>query len=325
MPQVAKAELHVHLEGTIRPDIAKQLARRNHLQFPWELLDTSQQFYKTHDFLKFLKAYDDIAALIKKPCDYYDITFDYLKQSALSGVIYSEMMYSPDHAEYTSHIPSIEHLFAIQQAIDDAEEQFQILGKIIITGVRHFGVESCENVAMSSIKNHLPCVVGFGLGGDEIHFPPHLFSKAFAIARDGGLKTTIHAGEFADAKSMEIAIETCKINRIGHGVASITSNDTLSMLKDLQIPLEICPSSNVQLGLFPSLEAHPILQFIEHGIDISINSDDPPFMNTCIGDEYQRVQNTFDLSDEKMRSITRMAIKHAFVDIETQHKLLNKI
>lgn len=267
-----------------------------------------------------------IAALIKKPGDYYDITFDYLQQSAQQGVIYTEMMYSPDHAEKTSHIPSIEHLYAIQQAILDAKDQYDIIGNIIITGVRHFGVESCERVAKEATKYSIPCVVGFGLGGNEIDWPPELFARAFAIARDGGLKTTIHAGEFGDSHSIEQAIHICKVNRIGHGIASIHSSNTLAMLKDLQIPLEICPSSNVQLGIFPNLQSHPILKFLDLGIDISINSDDPPFMQSQIHQEYEKIQTIFKLSNHIVNQITHMAIKHAFIDESTKthlHRLIS--
>jgi adenosine deaminase len=320
-----KAELHVHLEGTIRPELGKLLAKRNNIPFPEHLLDSTKQFYESSDFLLFLKAYDEIAALIKRPIDYFDLTYDYLKQSAEVGVIYTEMMYSPDHAEKVSQIPSIEHLVAINEAINKAKIDFDIIGKIIITGVRHFGVEACEKVATHATEVDLPCVVGFGLGGDEIHYPPELFAKAYEIAAYGGLKKTIHAGEFGDAKSMQTAIKTCKVNRIGHGVAAILCPNTIAMLKDLNIPLEICPSSNIKLGLFPSIDKHPIKKLLELSVEISINSDDPPFMNTEIGREYDLVQKSFHLDNEEINNITRMAIKHAFIDDALKAKLLKKI
>jgi adenosine deaminase len=325
MNKVIKAELHVHLEGTMRPLIAQMLAERNQLKFPKHLLDASQQYYESNDFLKFLQAYDEIAALIQHPRDYFDLTYDYLKESAHVGVIYTEMMYSPEHAEKVSGIPSIEHLLAIQDAITKAEEDYGIKGRIIVTGVRHFGIESCEQVARNAGKHQVPCVVGYGLGGDEIHFPPQDYAKAYAIARDNGLKTTIHAGEFGSAESMITAIKTCKVERIGHGVAAIQSQNTLAMLKDLNIPLEICPSSNVKLGLFSKIEEHPLKKILDHGIDISLNSDDPPFMATEIGHEYDLVQNTFNFSAEKMQEITRMAIKHAFLSEGEKESLLKQI
>jgi adenosine deaminase len=275
--------------------------------------------------MDFLNVYDELAALIRKPIDYFDITYDYLKQSALHGTIYTEMMYSPDHAEKISHIPSHEHLIAIGEAIEKAYQDFGIVGRIITTAVRHFGVEACEKVALEAQKYPFYFVTGFGLGGDEIHFPPALFEKTYQIARNAGLQTTIHAGEWGDAKSMEVAIKTCQVQRIGHGVRSIECQNTLDMLKDLQIHLEVCPSSNVVLGIYPQISAHPLPALLEQGISVSINSDDPPFMATTIDKEYDLVQKTFQYSDEFMKQITKNAVKAAFLEEEWKQKLLDKI
>lgn len=322
---VKKAELHVHLEGTISPTMAKELARRNHLTIPNGLIADDEQSYLSDDFLHFLKVYDTLAALIKTPQDYYDITFDYLRTTAIENGIYVEMMYSPDHAEQATGTPSIEHLKAIQQAIDDAKDKFDIIGRVIITAVRHFGEDSAVRVAKQALKESVPCATGFGLGGDEIHFPPRLFAKAYQIAADAGLYCTVHAGEFAPASGMLEAIEHLPIQRIGHGVQAIHSPETMQLLKDRNIALEICPSSNIKLGLFKNFASHPFPKFLEAGVPISLNSDDPPFMSTTLGKEYRLVQEAYQYSDDTMNAITRMAIEHAFVDEETKKELLGKI
>ncbi len=320
-----KAELHVHLEGTITPDLAAKLAKRNKLTLPDGLVAPNGISYLSKDFLDFLKVYDTLAAVIKVPQDYYDITFDYLKTNAMEQAIYVEMMYSPDHAEHSSGIPSAEHLAAIQQAIDDAKQQFDIVGRILITAVRHYGVDAAERVARQAHKDTFPCVTGFGLGGDEANFPPKLFSKAYQIALDAGLQCTVHAGEFAPASGMVEAMEHLPVKRIGHGVNCIFSPDTMAMVKDRGIALEICPTSNIFLGLFKDMKAHPLPKFYDAGIQISINSDDPPFMNTTLAKEYQRVQESYQYSDEIMNKITTMAIESAFVDEKTKQELLAKI
>lgn len=320
-----KAELHVHLEGTITPDLAAKLAKRNKLILPGGLVAADGISYLSKDFLDFLKVYDTLAAVIKVPQDYYDITFDYLKASALKNAIYVEMMYSPDHAEQSSNIPSAEHLLAIQQAIDDAKQQFDIVGRILITAVRHYGVEAAEKVAYQTHKDKFSCVTGFGLGGDEANFPPNLFKKAYQIAADAGLQCTVHAGEFAPASGMVEAMEHLPIKRIGHGVNSIYSPETMAMVKDKGIALEVCPTSNIFLGLFKNMADHPLPKFYEAGIKISINSDDPPFMSTTLAQEYQRVQEAYQYSDETMNKITTMAIEAAFVDEKTKKELLAKI
>lgn len=322
---VKKAELHVHLEGSITPELAANLAARNKLILPQGLVAPDGKSYLSKDFLDFLKVYDTLASVIRYPQDYYDITLDYLRARAQEDAIYVEMMYSPDHAELASKIPSAEHLAAIQQAIDDAKEQFNIIGRILITAVRHFGVDAVERVAKQTHKDKFPCVTGFGLGGDEAKFPPKLFSKAYHIAADAGLQCTVHAGEFAPASGMVEAMENLPIKRIGHGVNSIYSPETMAMVKDRDITLEVCPTSNIFLGLFKNMNEHPFPKFYDAGIKISISSDDPPFMSTTLGQEYQRVQNAYGYSDEIMNSITRMAIDAAFVDEQTKAELLAKI
>lgn len=322
---IKKAELHVHLEGTITPTLAYTLAKRNHLTIPEGLIAPDGVSYLSRDFLHFLHVYDTLAALIKTPLDYYDITFDYLRANALENTIYVEMMYSPDHAEQASGIPSIEHLKAIQQAIDDAEAQFGIIGRIIVTAVRHFGADAAIRVAKDITKESVPCVTGFGLGGDEINFPPKLFKTAYQIAADAGLYGTVHAGEFAPASGMLEAILHLPIQRIGHGVQSIHSPETIALLIDRNIALEICPSSNIKLGLFNDFNSHPFPTLLEAGINLSLNSDDPPFMSTTLAEEYSRVQEAYHYSDEVMQSITAMAIECAFVDEDTKRVLRAKL
>ncbi|MDR3501113.1 MAG: adenosine deaminase [Legionella sp.] len=320
-----KAELHVHLEGTITPDLATALARRNKLTLPSGLVAPDGKSYLSKDFLDFLKVYDTLAAVIKDPRDYYDITFDYLKSRAQENAIYVEMSYSADHAELSSGIPSAEHLVAIQQAIDDAKEQFNIVGRIILIAVRHFGVEAAERLARQAHKDIFPCVTGFGLGGDEANFPPKQFTKAYQIAADAGLGCTVHAGEFAPASGMVEAMDNLPITRIGHGVNSIYSPETMAMVKERGITLEVCPTSNIFLGLFKDMNSHPFPKFYEAGMKVSISSDDPPFMSTTLGLEYQRVQESYNYSDETMNAITRMAIEAAFVDQQTKEELLARI
>lgn len=318
---IKKAELHTHLEGTITPDLAKKLAKRNKLLLPDALIAQDGQSYIYHSFLEFLTAYDTVASVIKCPLDYYDITFEYLKANAQENTIYVEMMYSPDHAEKSSGIPSKEHLQAIQQAIDDAEEKFNIIGRIIITAVRHFGTEAAIKVAKQALKEEAPCIVGFGLGGDEINYPPKLFAKAYNIAAEGGLYCTVHAGEFASAAGMIEAMEHLPIRRIGHGVQAIHSPETIAQLKDLNIALEICPSSNVALGLFKDLQNHPLPRFVQAGITVSLGSDDPPFFRTDLAKEYHRVQQAYQYTDSQMTAFTAMAIDTAFADEQTKLKL----
>ncbi|WP_367606615.1 adenosine deaminase [Legionella sp. W05-934-2] len=320
-----KVELHVHLEGSVAPDLARKLAKRNQLSIPEKLISPDGKTYPSDNFIHFLSVYDQLADLIKYPQDYYDITFDYLKRNAEKGAIYIEMMYSPDHAEKSSGIPSIEHLQAIQQAVDDAEEKHEISGRIIVTAVRHYGAEAAEAIAKTIHTNSVPCVVGFGLGGDEAGYPAPLFKRAYQIANDGGLSCTVHAGEFAGPESMEQAMDTLPIKRIGHGVRGIESMDTLKRVRDKDIALEVCPTSNIFLGLYPDMTKHPLPKLLEMGIKVSINSDDPPFMDCTLAGEYEKVQNAYSFTDAQMNEITKMAIVDSFADQETKKRLIARV
>ena len=319
---VKKAELHVHLEGTISPALAKRLAERHQCVIPDTLIAVDGQSYQSRDFLHFLTVFDQLSSLIKTPQDYYDVTFDYLKQCHVEQVIYCEMMYSPDHAERMSGIPSREHLDAIQHAIDDAEIAFGIVGRVLITLVRHFGVDAAVRVLDEAIAYRPRCVVGLAIGGDELGFPLPLFKAVFDKAHQEGFLCTAHVGEFGDAATIQQAIEHFPLQRIGHGVQAIHSKDVMMMLRDKNIAVELSPSSNVKFGLFPNLQAHPLPQFLEQGLSISLNSDDPPFIPTTVGLEYQRIQNTFHFDDATMCQITTMAIHAAFVDEATKARLL---
>ncbi len=322
---IKKAELHVHLEGTMSPVLASDIAKRHGLTLPHGLLTDDGLGYYSKDFLHFLSVYDTLANLIKSPRDYYDMTYDYLKNAAKSDVIYVEMMYSPDHAEQSSGIASIEHLHALQQAIDDAKAHYNIVGRIIMTAVRQFGTKAVERVAQHAITTSLPSVVGFGLGGDELHFPPQDFKRAFHMAHEAGLQCTVHAGEFAPASSIWDAITHLPVQRIGHGVHAMSDVILMRELKERNIALELCPTSNIQFGLFQNIHQHPLPTFLKAGINISINSDDPPFMKTNVAREYHLVQKAFDYTDDTMLSITKMAIESAFVDPKTKQQLLNEL
>lgn len=318
---VKKAELHVHLEGTIAPELAHKLAARNQLSLPDGLIAPGGEHYAFDDFLHFLSVYDTLADLIRVPQDYYDLTLDYLARNAADDVIYVEMMYSPDHAEKVSGIPSPEHVAAIEQAIEDAESRHGIVGRILITGVRHFGADAVTHVAEQALKHPSPYVTGFGLGGDEAGFPPKLFERAYQIARDAGLGCTAHAGEFSGVKSMEDALKYLSVQRIGHGVQAINSPEMMDVLKERGVALEVCPLSNIRLGLFKNLAEHPFPQLLEAGISVSLNSDDPPFFGTTVANEYVKAQEAYGYSDAQMRDITLMALDAAFVDEATRVKL----
>ena len=322
---IKKVELHNHLEGTASPTLVQKLAERNHLELRDNLISEDGSHFIWTDFLSFLAAYEEASRVIQNPLDYYDITFDYLKQCALEDVIYVEMMYSPEHAERATNIPSREHVAAIENAIDDAKAKYNIIGRILTTAVRHYGVEACEKVALQAEKEPSKYIVGFGLGGDEAGYPPGLFKKTYEIAKNAGLGLTAHAGEWAGPASIIEALDILKITRLGHGVRSIEDPTLIERLLSEQIHLELCPSSNIALGLYDAFKHHPFKTLYEKGLSVSLSSDDPPYFNCTVGGEYHIALEQFGLSEDDLKKISLMALDAAFCDDKTKNELKSRM
>lgn len=318
-----KVDLHVHLEGSAPPSLMQTIAQRNGITLDPSCIANGH--YVWSDFLSFLKVFDAIALALKTPRDYYDITLDLLKQSAALNTLYVEMMFSPEHAERSSGIDAKLHLQAIVDAIVFAQQHLGIIGRILITCVRHYGTDSAIKVAQFAAENRSDYVVGFGMGGDEEAYPAPMFLKAYQIAHEAGLDCTVHAGEMAGPESIRQALEHLPITRIGHGIQAINDTEVLAMIRDRGIVLEVCPSSNVATGVVGSFEQHPLPQLLNQNIKIALGSDDPPYFDTNIAKEYQRSAHYFALSEEQLLNITKTAIEAAFLDNEQREQLLARL
>jgi len=323
--KLPKIELHSHLEGTIKPKLALQIAKRNAVSLNNNLFNDNGG-YAWSDFASFLTAYDSVSSCLRVGKDYRDITYQYLKDCASENVIYAETFISPDHAAECG-ISYDDMISGIVKGIDDAEHDFGIVGRIIVTCVRHLGPQQGLNVVQTMVDNPHPYIVGFGMGGDENAFTFEEFAPVFNIADEAGYPCTVHAGEICGPESVWDAINYLPISRIGHGVNSIEDDTLLDFLsKDWRnIHLEICPGSNLALSVFPDWESHPLPTIMDKGISISLNSDDPPFFDTTVGQEYQNSAKHFNFGIEELKSISLMAMKASFADPDTKSRLLDKI
>ncbi len=311
MGGVAKAELHVHLEGTAPPDLVRRIAERNGMALPDRLLGADGRFRYT-DFLDFLRTYDMAASVMRTREDYRDITYEYLCSCAAGGAIYVELTASPDHAGLVG-LSDEEHLRGIGQGIDDAGRDTGIEGRILISAVRNFGVKQALRVARHAAEHPHPYVVGFSMAGDEAGFPPHDFVEVFQVAAGAGLGCTIHAGEWAGADSVRAALEL-PVTRIAHGVRAIEDPSLVSELAARGIVLDCCPTSNVVLGVYPSYEAHPLPRLRDAGVRVTLGSDDPPYFGATIDGEYEVCAEPMGFSSDELVAITRTAIDAAFCD-----------
>jgi adenosine deaminase len=322
MPDIAKAELHVHLEGTAPPELVSRIAARNGVDLPERLLGSDGRF-RYSDFLDFLATYDLAASVIRTGLDYRDITYEYLCSCAEGGAIYVELTASPDHGTDVG-LSREEHLEGIVQGIDDARRDTGIEGRILISAVRQYGVEAAVSVARYAAERHHPYIVGFSMAGDEAGFPAGLFAEAFEIAADAGLGCTMHAGEWAGADSVRAAIEL-PITRIAHGVRAIEDQDLVYELEARGLVLDFCPTSNVVLGVFPSYEAHPLPALRDAGVKVTLGSDDPPYFGATLAGEYEVCASEFGFGPDDLRAITHTAIDAAFCDEDLRAALHGRI
>jgi adenosine deaminase len=320
---IPKVELHTHIEGTVTPQLVRRFAEQHGMDIP-ETLFNGNGGYAWADFIGFLAAYDGASEFIRTAENYRDIIYEYLASTAKEGAIYVEVFTSVDHASRVG-IPYEELVAALAQGIDDAESDFGIVGRMIVTCIRHLGSDQALKDAKMALANLHPYVVGFGMGGDESQHTCQDFAPAFNMMHEAGLQCTVHAGEVVGPESVIQALDTLPVSRIGHGVRAADDPELMARLAREDIVLEVCPGSNLALGVYDSPRQHPLNKLRNAGIKVTLGSDDPPFFGTTIGKEYERAKHDFGLSDLELVEISKTAINAAFVDDEMKDRLRARI
>jgi adenosine deaminase len=317
-----KAELHVHLEGTAPPDLVRRIADRHGLEIPEGVFAAPDRF-AWRDFLDFLNTYNLVCSVIRTGEDYRDITYEYLASCAAEGAIYVELTASVDHARLAG-LSDDEHWAGIAAGIDDARRDHGIEARILSVAVRNFGVERAIEIAELTAARPHPYVVGFSLAGDEAGYPPEPYIAAYEVVADAGLGCTVHAGEWAGAASVRGALEL-PVTRISHGVRAIEDLALVRELAERQITLEVCPTSNVVLGVFATFDEHPFPALRAAGIPLTLGSDDPPYFGASVGGEYAVARERFGLDDSDLVEITRTAIQASFAEPTLRAELLARL
>jgi adenosine deaminase len=318
---VLKAELHCHIEGAAAPELVIRQARKYDADpFPF-IRDNS---FVWTDFTSFLAAYDFAADLFRTEEDYAQLAEHYLSSLARDGAIYAEFFTSPDHALRAGLSPAA-YTNGLGEGMLRAKAKTGIESRMIVTGVRHFGVESVEQAARFAARCRHPLVTGFGMAGEERFGEVEDYVRAFEIAREAGLGITVHAGELAGWESVAAALEHIRPARIGHGVRAIENPDLVRRIAEQGVVLEVCPVSNIELKVFPSFAEHPFPKLRAAGCKVTLNSDDPPYFWTSLKREYDVARQHFGLDDKALTAITRTAIEAAFVDKKTKAALLSRL
>lgn len=318
---VLKAELHCHIEGAASPALVAAQAAKYGEDVSAIIEGDS---YLWSDFTTFLHAYDLASRLFRDEADYALLAETYLTDLSAQGAIYSEFFISTDHAVNAGLTPEA-YISGLAEGIARAREATGIEARMIATGLRHEGPEGVERAARYIAENPHPLITGFGMAGDERMHAPADFVKAFDIARDAGLAITVHAGELAGADSVRGALDHLKPARIGHGVRAIEDPALVERLAEEGVVLEVCPGSNIAIGVFPSYEEHPFPQLRAAGVKVTLSSDDPPFFHTSLAAEYETAKTWFGLDDAALLETTRISLEAGFVDEPTRTALLARL
>ncbi len=280
--------------------------------------------YRWRDFSRFLAAYDVIAGLFRAEEDYSELAHRYLTGIAAHGAIYGELFVSPGHAQRIG-LGYPAYIAGLADGMARARAEAGIEARIVPVAERHYGPEQALADARMVAANPHPLVTGFGMAGDERMYAPADFAPAFAVAADSGLALTVHAGEVCGAESVRAALDSLPVTRIGHGVRAIEDPDLVRRLADENIVLEVCPGSNVALGLYRNRKEHPLDRLRTAGVSVTISSDDPPFFRTSLANEYDQTRAMLGYDEPALLQLTRTALDAAFVDAETRENLIRRL
>lgn len=288
-----KVELHVHLEGSIRPETLLTLARRNGVHLPYDTVEGLREWYIFRDFPHFVEIYVAISRCLKTADDIELIAREFLTGQAEQNIKHSEVTYTAYTIYQFCHIPFDDQLAALNRARAWAERELGVTMLVILDIAREVRAEIGLVTADWAIQAHGKGVAALGLGGYEVGHPPEKHRGAFDRAHKAGIPCIPHAGETGDASSIWGALNSLHALRIGHGVRCVDDPALVKYLREHEVPLEVCPTSNLCLGVAPSLVAHPLPRLLAEGLYVTLNSDDPPMFNTTLTDEYIKCADAF--------------------------------
>ena len=319
-----KAELHLHLEGSITPETLVELSQANDA-VPLTL-EAAKQVYSYTDFPSFLMSFKAVTQRLHSAADYETITYAMLRDLAAQGVRHAEAYISIGILYHFARLDVDEVMAAIERGRVRGEKDFGVSLLWIIDAVRHFGLEECARVfrKAAELQHQYPSVVGIGIGGDEARGPAQDFRDLYAEAKAEGLHLTCHAGESTGPQSVWAALNI-GAERIGHALTAQQDPDLIEVLAQRQIPLELNITSNLRTGCCPALLEHPVRRYFEEGLMVTLNSDDPPFFGANLLDEYLLAHKEFELSFDQLREIAANSIEASFLKPERKLALLGEV
>jgi len=325
--RLPKVELHVHLEGSVQPETLRELAAAKGQQMreteDW-ISARLHQGYRYGNFREFLEAFKLVTLLLETPGDYALATRRLLEGLAKQNVKYAEVIFAAGVVLWKKQ--PLDAIFeAIAAAAEEERQRCGVRVNWIFDAIRHFGAEHTREVLSWAARLRSQGVVALGIGGDEERGPAELFTDVFREARDQGLHAVAHAGEVCGPESIRKAVEQLGAERIGHGLSAARDPALLALLRERQIPLEACLTSNVATGVLARLEDHPLPKFLDAGVVVTLNSDDPAMFGTTLEREFEQAASLFSLSRAALAQLCKNAANSAFLPEEEKQGLVAEI
>jgi len=321
--RMPKAELHLHIEGTLEPELMFELASRNRIDLPYKTPQEVKKAYQFSDLQSFLDIYYQGSRVLVRDRDFYDLTWAYLTRAKQQNIRHAEVFFDPQaHTERGVPIGAV--IEGIHQALRNGERDLGISSKLILCFLRHLSAED----AMRTFESALPYrdyFAGVGLDSSERDHPPEKFTDVFARARAEGFFVVAHAGEEGPPEYVWQALDTLRASRIDHGVRAIEDAALVERLRAERVPLTVCPLSNVKLRVFDSIHDHNLPELLEADLCVTINSDDPAYFGGYINENFIAVQEAFNLTKEEVLELARNSFEAAFLTSEQRGEILREL
>jgi len=321
--RLPKAELHLHIEGTLEPELMFALARRNGVKIPYRSVDEVRQAYRFHNLQSFLDIYYQGAAVLQQEQDYFDLTWAYLQRVEPQNVKHVEIFFDPQtHTDRGVSFTTV--IDGISRALEQGQSELGISYRVIMCFLRHLS----EEAAMDTLEQALPHqsrIAGVGLDSSELGNPPSNFQRVFARAREQGFDAVAHAGEEGPAEYIREALDLLKVRRIDHGVRAIDDDKLMDRLRREQIPLTVCPLSNVKLRVFEKLQDHNLKQLLDAGLCVTVNSDDPSYFGGYLEENLIEIQVALDLDRHDLAVLAGNAFKASWLSDDDKQVFLEQI
>ena len=318
-----KAELHLHIEGTLEPDHMFALAKRNNIQIPFTNVDEVKSAYNFSNLESFLKIFYQGSKVLVKEQDFFDLTWAYVLKCKADNVVHTEIFFDPQtHVDRGINFDTV--INGIYEALQKANKEFGLTFKIVMCFLRHLD-EKAGFEMLDQASAHKEKIVGVGLDSSEIGNPPSKFKKLFEKAIEKGFLTVAHAGEEGPPEYIWEALDLLKVKRIDHGVQCLKDKKLIEKLRNSQTPLTVCPLSNIKLQVFKKLEEHNLKKMLDQKLMVMINSDDPAYFGGYINKNLIECQTALNLSMNEVKTLLINSFKSSFLKEEKKREWISKI